>query len=58
MRTVNVSSSDTYDEDREKHNDARLISRMNTTILDWFRPSYGLIAIRPVFLLYHACEIR
>jgi hypothetical protein len=37
--SVDVVSSDTCDEDREKRDDVRSISRMNTISLDWFRPS-------------------
>jgi hypothetical protein len=37
--SVDVVSSDTCDEDREKRDDVRSISRMNTMSLDWFRPS-------------------
>jgi hypothetical protein len=46
---VDVMSSDTCDEDQEKCDDARSISKINTTSLDWFRPSHGVIALRPVF---------
>jgi hypothetical protein len=55
--SVDVSSSDTCDKDREKRDDARSISRINTTILDWFRFSRGVIALRPVFIVL-CCEIR
>jgi hypothetical protein len=48
---VDVSSSDTCDEDQEKHDDARSISRMNIVVLDWFRPSRGVIAIHLVFAI-------
>jgi hypothetical protein len=44
-------SSDTCDEDREKHDDVRSISMMNTVSLDWFRPSRGVIDIRPIFVI-------
>jgi hypothetical protein len=44
------------DEDREKHNVARSISRRNTAILDWFSPSREVIVVRPVFALL-CCEI-
>jgi hypothetical protein len=46
---INVVSSDTCDENREKRDDVRSISSMNTMSLDWFRPSRGITAIRPVF---------
>jgi hypothetical protein len=42
-------SSDTYVNDQEKCDDVRPISRMNMTVLDWFRPSHGVIVIRLVF---------
>jgi hypothetical protein len=54
--SVDVSSSDTCDKDREKRDDARSISRINTTILDWFRSSRGVIVLRPVFIVL-CCEI-
>jgi hypothetical protein len=47
--TVDVSSSNICDKDWEKRGDARSISRMNTTDLDWFRPCRQVIALRPVF---------
>jgi hypothetical protein len=46
---INVVSSDTCDENREKRDNVRSISSMNTTSLDWFRPSRGITTIRPVF---------
>jgi hypothetical protein len=51
MHSIDVVSSDTCDEDREKYDDARSISRMNTTGLDWFRSSRGVIALRLVFVV-------
>jgi hypothetical protein len=48
---VDISSSDICDKDREKRDDVRSISRMNTTDLDWFRPSSGVIAARPSFVM-------
>jgi hypothetical protein len=39
------------DEDREKRNDAKSIYRMNTTVLDWFRPSHGVTTLCPVFVV-------
>jgi hypothetical protein len=53
IHSVDVSSSDTCDEDQEKRDDARSNSRLNTTILDWFRPSCGVIALRLVFTVSH-----
>jgi hypothetical protein len=53
--SVDVSSSDICDKDREKCDDVRSISRMNTVVLDWFRPSYGVIA-HIQFLLYYAIK--
>jgi hypothetical protein len=44
-----VSSSDIYDKNQEKHDDARSISMMNKLVLDWFRPSHGVIVMRLVF---------
>jgi hypothetical protein len=48
-RSVDVVSSDTCAEDREKLDDAKSILRMNTVSLDWFRLSRGVIALRLVF---------
>jgi hypothetical protein len=50
-RSVDVSSSDIYDKDPEKCDDVRSISMMNMAVLDWFRPSHGVIALRPVFAI-------
>jgi hypothetical protein len=36
-------------EDRKKRDDAKSIQRMNMVVLDWFRSSHGVTAIRPVF---------
>jgi hypothetical protein len=47
--SVDVSLSDIYDKDREERDDARSISRMNTTVLDWFKSSREVIALRPIF---------
>jgi hypothetical protein len=49
--SVNVSSLDICNKGRKKHDDARSISRMNTMVLDWFRPSRGVIDLRPVFVV-------
>jgi hypothetical protein len=57
MDSVNVSSSDICDKDREKHGDIRSILKMNMTDLDWFRPSHKVIAIHPIFILL-CYEIR
>jgi hypothetical protein len=57
MGCVDVVSSDTCDKDREKHDDARSISRMNTTSLNWFMPSRRVIALRSVFAVL-CCKIR
>jgi hypothetical protein len=53
---VDVSSLDTYDEDQGKRDDVRSISRINTAVLDWFRPSHEVIVIRPGFAVLR-CEI-
>jgi hypothetical protein len=57
MVCVDVVSSDTCDKDREKHDDARSISRMNTASLDWFMLSHRVIALRSVFVVL-CCKIR
>jgi hypothetical protein len=49
--SIDVLLSDICDKDREKRDDARSISRMNTADLDWFRPSHGVIALHPVFAI-------
>jgi hypothetical protein len=55
--TVDISSSDTCDEDQEKRDDVRSISKRNTTILDWFRPSRGVIVLHQVCVVL-CFEIR
>jgi hypothetical protein len=40
-----------YDEDQEKRDDARSISKRNTASLDMFRPSGGATALRTVFVV-------
>jgi hypothetical protein len=45
-------SSDIYDENQKKYDYARLILRINTMSLDWFRFSHEVIALRPVYLYY------
>jgi hypothetical protein len=57
LHIVDIVSSDTCDEDREKHDDAGSISRMNTMSLDWFRPYCGVTVIRLVFTVL-CYEIR
>jgi hypothetical protein len=47
MAGVQVSS--TCDEDQEKHDDARSISKRNTVNLDWYMTSREVIVLRPVF---------
>jgi hypothetical protein len=42
---IDVSSSDIFDEDREKRDDARLTLQMNMVDLYWFRPSRRVIAL-------------
>jgi hypothetical protein len=44
-------SLDIYDEDQEKYDDIRSISRMNMVSLDWFNPSRGIIVIHSVFAI-------
>jgi hypothetical protein len=44
-------SLDICDEDQEKYDDIRSISRMNTVSLDWFNLSRGIIVIHPVFAI-------
>jgi hypothetical protein len=56
LHCVKVSSSDICDKDQEKHDDARSIIRMNTVVLDWFRPSRRVIVIHSVFTILR-CEI-
>jgi hypothetical protein len=50
--SVDISSSDICDKDQKKCGDVRSISQMNTTDLYWFRPSRGVIVLRPVSLYY------
>jgi hypothetical protein len=57
FQCVDVSSSDTCDEDRKKRDDARSISRRNMTILDWFRSSHVVISLHSVFTVL-CYEIR
>jgi hypothetical protein len=47
--SVDVVSSDTYDEDQEKRDDVRSILSINTASLECFRPSHEVIVIRTVF---------
>jgi hypothetical protein len=42
-----------YDEDQEKHDDARSILKMNTMSLDWFRPSRGVTTLHLVFVVLY-----
>jgi hypothetical protein len=53
--SVDVVSSDICDEDREKCDYTRSISKKTRQDLDWFMLSRRVIAIRPV-LLYYAVE--
>jgi 6-phosphogluconolactonase/glucosamine-6-phosphate isomerase/deaminase len=46
---VDISSLDIYDEDQEKCSDVRSILKMNMVNLDFFMPSHGVIALRPIF---------
>jgi hypothetical protein len=45
--------SDIYDDDQEERDNIRSILRMNTMSLDWFRPSHGVIALHPVFVVLY-----
>jgi hypothetical protein len=47
-----VVPSNIFDEDREKYDYARSISKKAHRGLDWFRPSRGVIALRLVSLYY------
>jgi hypothetical protein len=49
---VDVVSSDIFDEDREKHDYTRSISKNARGDVDWFRPPRGAIGLRPVSLYY------
>jgi hypothetical protein len=49
---VDVVSSDIFDEDWEKRDYTRSISKKTRQGLDWFRPSRGVIALHPVSLYY------
>jgi hypothetical protein len=53
--SVDVVSSDICDEDREKCDYTRSISKNTRQDLDWFMLSRRVIVIRPV-LLYYAVE--
>jgi hypothetical protein len=53
--SVDVSSSNICDENREKRNNARSILRMNTMDLDRFRSSRKVIVLR-LILLYYAIK--
>jgi hypothetical protein len=54
--TVDVVSSDICDEDREKCDYARSISKKTRRYLDWFRPSRRVITLHPVLLYYAVKE--
>jgi hypothetical protein len=47
-------SSDICDEDREKRDYVRSISKNTRRDLDWFRPSRRVISLRPVLMYYAA----
>jgi hypothetical protein len=49
---VDVVSSDICDEDQEKRDYVRSISKNAWRGLDWFRPSQRVIDLRPVSLYY------
>jgi hypothetical protein len=49
--SANVSSFDICDKYREKRDDTRSISMMNTMDLDWFSPSHKVIVIRLIFVV-------
>jgi hypothetical protein len=56
-RVVDVVSSDIYDEDGEKRDYARSISKKARRVLDWFKPSRRVIALRLVSLYYTVGEL-
>ncbi len=53
--SVGIVSLDIFDEDREKYDYVRSISKKTRQDLDWFMLSRRVIAIRSV-LLYYAVE--
>jgi hypothetical protein len=50
--SVNVVTSDICDEDLEKRDYARSISKKTQRGLDWFKPSWRVIALHPALLYY------